>query len=133
MQRNAYKGSPERAWLRVQIVALDGAVFDGDVLVDTGNPFAIVLDSSRMRRFKQLDAPPLTSNFGTLEGGWVQVRIPATGIDRLILGYGSDAVAAACQRSSLDFEGLAGLPLLRLGEYGGDAGAFWLRTANQSP
>ncbi|MBL8794389.1 MAG: hypothetical protein JNM56_10825 [Planctomycetia bacterium] len=133
MQRNAYKGSPERAWNRVQIVALDGTLWDGDFLVDTGNPFAIVLDSARMRQLKQLDAPPLISNFGTLEGGWVQVRIPATRIDQLLLGYGSDTVAAACQRSSADFAGLAGLPLLRLAEYGGDAGAFWLRTAGQSP
>ena len=133
MQRNAYKGAPERAWFEVQLVALDGTTFDCDVLADTGNPFAIILDVARLRQFKQLDAPPLTSNFGVLEGGWLQVRIPATGVDQLVLGYGSDAVAATCRRSTPDFEGLAGLPLLRLVEYGGDAAAFWVRAASVSP
>jgi hypothetical protein len=45
----------------------------------------------------------------------------------------SDAVASSTQASSPEFQGLAGLPLLRLLEYGGDASSFWLRAATATP
>jgi hypothetical protein len=44
-----------------------------------------------------------------------------------ILGYGSDPVFRAVQSDSPDFAGLAGLPLLRQVEYGGNATQFWIR------
>jgi hypothetical protein len=63
-----------------------------------------------------------------LEGGWISVRLPDLGLTHLVIGYGSDDVVTATKASSSDFEGLAGLPLLRLMEYGGNADWFWLRT-----
>jgi hypothetical protein len=50
-----------------------------------------------------------------------------------VRSYASDGVATATKVSSPDFEGLAGLPLLRLVEYGGNANWFWLRAAPASP
>jgi hypothetical protein len=71
----------------------------------------------------------LWSNFGALEAGWLQVVIPDIGFDQKVLGYGSDAVISAAKASSPDFEGLVGLPLLRLMQYGGDGDAFWIGAA----
>jgi hypothetical protein len=42
-QRNPYKGSPLRPWVRVQLAAPDGTVRDLDLLADTGNPFELVV------------------------------------------------------------------------------------------
>jgi hypothetical protein len=132
-QRNSYKGQPERAWIRLRVVALDGSVEELDVLADTGNPFPLILSESKLRQFKQLDLTSVTTNFGMLEGGWVHVQIPAIALDEFLPAYGSDAVVAAAQGSSSDFQGLAGLPILRLAEYGGHANEFWNRSAAQSP
>ena len=132
-QRNPYKGSPFRAFLRVELIALDGSAIELEVLADTGNPCAIVVASSNMQRCKRRAAPDKNTNFGVLEGGWLRLRISAIGLDELVLGYASDAVVAATQQSSPDFEGLGGLPLLCQAEYGGDATAFWLRVAAVVP
>ena len=52
------------------------------------------------------------------------------GFDRHIVGYASDSVVSAAKASHADFGGLAGLPLLRMLEYGGDAKGFWVRPAS---
>ena len=127
-QRNPYKGSPPRPWMRLTLVASDGATRDLEVLVDTGNPCALIVDSAALLRFNLGVTPGLNTNFGVLDGGWLRVQIPALGFDASVLGYGSDAVAQAAQASHSDFEGLAGLPLLRMLEYGGDRDWFWIRT-----
>lgn len=80
-----------------------------------------------MARLNQGEAPDRNSNFGLLEGGWLHVSIPEIGLNLYLVGYGSDAVVQAAKASCLDFDGLAGLPLLRLVEYGGNADWFWLR------
>jgi len=59
--------------------------------------------------------------------------MPELGLIRSIYGYGGDAVVTAAKASHVNFEGLAGLPLLRLLEYGGDANGFWLRQAAGTP
>ena len=74
------------------------------------------------------DGPDVDPNFGMLEGGWLQLVMPELGLDIPILGYASDAVVTAAKSDHVDFEGLAGLPLLRLMEYGGDATCFWIRS-----
>ena len=53
--------------------------------------------------------------------------MPELGLAQQIVGYASDAVVKAVKASSPDFAGLAGLPFLRLLEFGGDADGFWLR------
>jgi hypothetical protein len=48
-------------------------------------------------------------------------------------GFGSDPVLQAVQVDRPDFAGLAGLPLLRLVEYGGNDTSFWLRKPAGAP
>ena len=126
-QRNAYKGTPQRPWLRVALVAADGTTRELDVLADTGNPCALVVGTDLMQQFQLVSAPGVSTNFGQLAGCWLRVQISEMSFDEDILAYGSDAVAQAVQDSHSDFEGLAGLPLLRLLEYGGDRNEFWIR------
>jgi len=61
--------------------------------------------------------------------GWLHVSIPLLGIKYFLIGYYNDSILRDVKVSSPDFEGLIGLPLLRLMEYGGDADWFWLRPA----
>ena len=132
-QRNPYKGSPPRPWLRLRVIALDGTIQELDLLADTGNPCAIIISQANMLRLKQADAPDMSTNFGLLEGGWLNVAMQELGLNSSLVGYASDMVVGATQGSSLDFDGLAGLPLLRMVEYGGDADWFWLRPAPSPP
>ena len=126
-QRNPYKGSPSRPWVRVRFTAADGSTQEIQLLADTGNPCAIIIAQTALAKLMQRAAPDVQSNFGLLQGGWVQLSMPELGLDQDIVGFASDAVVTAAKMSSADFEGLAGLPFLRLLEYGGDADWFWLR------
>ena len=126
-QRNSYKGSPSRPWCRVILIGEGSAADAMELLADTGNPCAIVVSVAAMSRFKRGDGPDVSTNFGPLNGGWLRVAIPELGFGEVILGYASDAVADAARASSPDFQGLIGLPLLRMNEYGGDAESFWVR------
>ena len=132
-QRNAYKGSPPRPWVRVRLTAPDGSAYEVELLADTGNPCAIILGQTLMAALKQRAAPDLHSNFGVLRGGWLHLTMPNLGMEQDVIGFASDAVATATKASSPDFEGLAGLPLLRLLEYGGDADYFWVRSIRSQP
>jgi hypothetical protein len=78
-------------------------------------------------------APDFQSNFGLLEGAWLHLTMPELGLDQDMGGFANDAVVTAAKASSPDFEGLAGLPFLRLLEYGGDADWFWLRAIHSRP
>jgi hypothetical protein len=104
-----------------------------DLRADTGNPCAAIIGQQAMARLKVADAPDMNTNFGVIQGGWLQLAMPELGLVQPIIGYASDAVLAAANASHVDFKGLAGLPLLRLLEYGGDADWFWLRQASSSP
>jgi hypothetical protein len=126
-QRNPYKGSPRRPWFRLRLTAPDDSTVELDLVADTGNPLAIIISRQPMARLKAADAPDANTNFGLLEGGLLQLAMPELGLAQLTEGYSSDAVVAAAKASHPDFEGLAGLPLLRLAEYGGDADWFWVR------
>ncbi len=86
-----------------------------------------------MTRLKGAAGPDVSTNFGLLEGGWLQLAMPELRLLQPLLGYASDAVVAAAQESHPDFQGLAGLPLLRLTEYGGNADTFWLRLPGAAP
>jgi hypothetical protein len=135
-QRNAYKGAPPRGWVRVDLVANDGSSQTLHLLVDTGNPCAVIIGTPNVGLMNLIPGLSLNTNFGPMRGGWLRVVIPDIGFDRQVIGYGSDAVVAAAQASSPDFAGLVGLPLLRMMEYGGDANGFWVRpgvAASPSP
>jgi hypothetical protein len=126
-QRNAYKGSPPRPWLRVRFESGDGASHEFDLLADTGNPFAVILSEHHWNQLKISDAPDVGTNFGTLQGGWLNLAMPEFGLVQPLICYASDAVVTASKASHPDFEGLVGLPFLQLLEYGGNAASFWLR------
>jgi hypothetical protein len=81
-----------------------------------------------MHQFCFCAARGVETNFGPLDGGWLRIAIPKLAIQVDVLGYASDAVIQATEASHSDFEGLAGLPLLRMSEYGGDRDFFWMRT-----
>jgi len=132
-QRNPYKGTPLRSWIRVQLLAPDGRMQEIDLLADTGSPAAIVVSDDLMRRFAQFPLGGQTSNFGPLTGGALRVVILNVGFDRVMIGYASDRVVRTTKASSPDFEGLVGLPLLRMLEYGGDSDWFWIRPQGGTP
>jgi hypothetical protein len=126
-QRNRYKGFPARPWVRLRLTALDSAEHALELLADTANPCALIICRPAMAILKLRTAPDITSNFGLLEGGWLHIYMPELGLDLDVKGYASDAVVTGALASSPDFQGLVGLPFLRLLEYGGDINRFWLR------
>jgi hypothetical protein len=128
-QRNAYKGKPSRPWVRIRLLAPDGTFRELDLVADTGNPSALIIGQAAMTDLTLIPTSTVTSNFGPLAGGWLSVHMPELGVDQDLLGYASDRIVTSVQASHPDFEGLAGLPLLRLMEYGGDADWFWVRPA----
>ena len=132
-QRNTYNGSPPRPWIRLRFAAADGSTHECELLADTGNPCAVVIGMALMLKLIRRSAPDVQSNFGVPQGGWIHLRMPELGLDQEVRSFASDAVASAAKKSSPAFEGLAGLPLLRLLEYGGDADCFWVRSALAHP
>lgn len=127
-QRNSYKGHPLRSWIRICLTSRDGYTNEVQLLADTGNPCAIIIGRQLMKRMQQRTSADTESNFGLLEGGWLHLTVPELGLNQFLEGFASDAVVAAAKASSPDFEGLVGLPFLRLTEYGGNASDFWIRT-----
>jgi hypothetical protein len=132
-QQNPYKGTPPRGWIRVRLHAVDGAVYEVELIADTGCPYYAVLGSVDLLRCKLTEAAPEDTVYGQLEGAWLRMSIPEVGLDRQLIGYASDVVAQVTQDSHPDFTGLVGLPLLRLMDYGGDADWFWIRPAGSAP
>jgi hypothetical protein len=132
-QRNRYKGAPLRPWVRLRLAEPNGTDHEFELLADTGNPFAVVISQAAMTSLKLRTAPDVNTNFGLLQGGWLHIHMPELGIETDVIGYASDAVVTSAQTSSSDFQGLAGLPFLRLLEYGGDADWFWLRAMTTKP
>ena len=130
-QRNIYKGEPARAWIRLQLVAPDERATEVELLVDTGNPCALIIDTQTMQTFAWRESITTDSNFGSLEGGWLRLVIPELAFDVKLLGHANDSVVNVVQRSDTNFAGLAGLPLLRMLEYGGHVGAFWIRPLDE--
>ena len=127
MQRNAYKGDPPRPWIRLRLVGPDGRTQDSDFIADTANPLPISVGLEVMDEFRHRYGPGVQSNFGLLEGGLIHVAVPELGFEKEIIGFAGDSVADAARTSSPDFQGVLGLPLLRIFEYGGDADWFWIR------
>jgi hypothetical protein len=59
--------------------------------------------------------------------------MPDFGFDLDILGYGNPQVSLVVASDHPSFQGLVGLPILRLAEYGGDAIEFWFRQSAPHP
>ncbi len=99
------------------------------MIADIGSPFAVVIGAEHLPDFSFGAGTHVQTNFGFLESAWLHVTMPEFGLDSLILGYGSDEVLDSARSDHPDFAGLAGLPLLRLLEYGGNATEFGIRRA----
>ena len=126
MQRNPYTGNPPRPWIRLQLIALDSGVRELQLVADTGSPFALIVGTNVMDQFRVRSGPAIETNFGTIVGGFLHVKIPDTRLDENVLGHAGDSVVHAVQASAPVFDGVAGLPLLRRLQYGGDADKFWI-------
>jgi hypothetical protein len=100
-----------------------------EFLVDTGNPCAIIIDTPTMQSLRWRESMLTESNFGPLEGGWSRIGVPELALDVKTLGFANDSVVRIVQRSHPGFAGLVGLPFLRMIEYGGDRGWFWIRSS----
>ena len=124
-QRNPYRGS--RPWLRLGFKAPDGAVHHLDLVADTGSAAGVIIRSDWMATLRIEPCQHRPSNFGLLTGVWLRLYNPELRLVEFIRGYGNDTAAHIATRSHTDFVGLVGLPILRIGEYGGNADAFWFR------
>lgn len=126
--RNPYRGVTEWAWLRLDFRAPDGMIHGMDLVVDTGCPDAVVLRKPAFDLIVTSSAPGYVSGgWGFMEGGWLQLDMPACGLIQLVHGYANNIIGASVAADDPNFMGLVGLPVLRLGEYGGNATDFWFR------
>ena len=128
-QTNGYKGSPPRAWIRLRLYGAGGATEELDVVVDTGNPLPLVIGEAKLKRYRTRRRRRVPTNFGILQGGRLRVMILGGVGEFEIVGYGSDAIIETVKQSDPGFDGLIGLPMLRLLEFGGDAEGFWMKTS----
>jgi hypothetical protein len=133
LQHNAYKGTTPRSWVRLRFAAADGSLHERELLADTGSPCAVILGQTDLALLLRASAAGIQTNFGPLKGAWLDIHMPELGLSTPILSFGSDAVFQTVQGDSPDFSGLAGLPLLRMVEYGGDAVSFWIRKPSGNP
>src|SRR5262249_55643838 len=132
-ERNPYKGTPSRAWAHLRLVSAAGQTEELAFLVDTGNPYPLILGRATADRLAWGVIPDVLTNFGLLQGRWLRLAMAGFGLDCLVAGYGSDVIEGVARGTSPDLDGLAGLPLPRLFEYGGNADWFWLRPAAAAP
>jgi hypothetical protein len=126
-QRNSYLGVTPRAWLRLRFLDPNDVPVELTLIVDTGCPYAVIIDAVVLNQLRRVSAPPEVSTFGPMSGGWVRLAMPTFGIDQDILCYGSPTIGAAVATDDPSFQGLVGLPVLQLAEYGGNATDFWFR------
>lgn len=130
-QRNRYRGA--RPWLRLGFRAPGGVVHHFDLIADTGSAPALLFRPDIMDLLRFHPYHNRTSNLGDLFGGWVRLYSPELGIVETSIAYGSERAGQLASRAHPDFVGLIGLPLLRLGEYGGNATDFWFRYPPTTP
>jgi hypothetical protein len=130
-QRNPYRGP--RPWLRLGFKAPDGSTHRFDLVVDTGSPAGLIIRSDLMTLLTHRALRSRSSNFGELTGGWLRLYAPELAVVEFAIGYGNDRAAEIVARSHPEFVGIIGLPLLRIGEYGGNATDFWFRYPPTTP
>jgi hypothetical protein len=125
--RTAYRGVTERAWMRLDFRAPDGTLHTLDLVVDTASADAVILRKPVFDLLVIGPAQPYVSAWGFMHGGWLQLDMPACGLVQQVHGYANDIIGAGVAADDPNFVGLVGLPILRLGEYGGNATDFWFR------
>lgn len=126
-QRNPYLGATPRPWLRIRVLDANDAPVELTLIADTGSPYALIIDPILLSRLSRLSAPPFVTNRGTMTSGWVRLSMPDFSIDQDMLCYGDPTIERAVTADDPSFQGLVGLPVLQLAEYGGNATDFWFR------
>lgn len=131
--RNPYRGVTPRAWLQLDFRAPDGTLRALDLVVDTASADAVILRKSVFDLLVIRPAQPYVSSWGFMHGGWLQLDMPACGLVQEVHAYANNVLAAGVAADDPNFMGLVGLPVLRLGEFGGNATDFWFRYPPTSP
>jgi hypothetical protein len=126
-QRNIYKCEPSRAWVNLSVFSPTGDSRQCEFLVDTGNPCPLIVGSEFMIAMRWRTSAGIESNFGSMDAGWLSLAVPEFGSEFKTICYANDIVLNVVRRSKDSFAGLVGLPLLRMMEFGGDQGYFWVR------
>ena len=132
-QRNAYLGRTPRPWLELRFRDSNGTPLSLKLIADTGSPQGLILAPQWFDRLVRSRVAPIRTNFGDMAGGWLQLLMPEDGLVELVRGYFSASIGEKVLKSHPDFAGLVGLPILRLGVYGGDATDFWFRSPTPQP
>jgi hypothetical protein len=132
-QRNAYLGSTPRPWLRLQFLDAFDTPLELMLVADTGCPHAVIIAQDLLDLLVRMPGRIVESNFGPLNGGWIRLAMPDFGFDHDILAFGNQQVTQAVRADLPTFQGLVGLPLLRLGEFGGNSSEFWFRRSISQP
>lgn len=121
--RTQYTGG--RAWMTLGFLATDGSRIDLPLVVDTGCKSGVIVGVDHFDSLKHGRVPAIHNNFGPMRGGWLLLNMPELGLFRRVRGYESPGLAMAVVLDDPTFRGVVGLPVLQLGEFGGNATDFW--------
>ncbi len=132
-QLNPYFGRYARPFLRTTFSERNGTTQELMLLADTGSPYPVILSPFWFDRLVHTETRDVDTNFGRLYSGWVHLYMPDYGLSELAKGYSNQHVGESLAEENPDLVGLVGLPLLRLGEYGGNATDFWFRSSPPTP
>ena len=125
-QRRPYRS--RRPWLEFTFLTPDGIRADVNLVADTGCSFDFILCPELYDILVRADLGIVPrTNFGDLPSGMVLMYMPEVGFVESVRALRSDLVGALLEREHPTFAGVVGLPILRLGEYGGNASEFWFR------
>ena len=126
-QRFPYQGDPLRPLVKLTFADANGVNRTLSLIADTGCPFEVILSEDWFDQLVHTHTDEIESNFGFMSTGWIQLYMPEMGLVELINGCGSKEVGEIVSDDHQAFVGLVGLPILRLGEFGGNATEFWFR------
>lgn len=125
--RQKYRGDTLRPILSLTFRDPAGTRHSIDLLADTGCPYDLILNPEWFDKLVFAGRAGVENNFGVMRAGWLRLDMPEMGLVEVVNGYGSPGVGEALATELPNLAGLVGLPILRLGEYGGDASEFWFR------
>ncbi len=134
-QRHPYFGHVPRPILRLTFCELDGTDHELTLLADTGSPYPLIVGPGWFDRLvhTRRHLPPTITNHGLLQEGWFHLYMPEFGMSELVRAYRGPDIAQSLAAENPELHGLVGLPILRLGEYGGNADEFWFRHPHVIP
>jgi len=132
-QRHAYVGQVQRPIVVLTLSDPTGATHDLTLLADTGSPYPIILHPAVFEQLVHTRTRSIDSNFGKMGSGWVHLYMPDYGLSEMVKAYSSFNAGVSLRAENPDLSGMVGLPVLRLGEYGGNATDFWFRSSPPTP